>query len=150
MNILKRIKDREKVPGFHCCPICNPFGRKSNSDMWFWHHDNCMSVVQQIFGRFETATAKDIAEDICRYELHAPNDEHSRRITKMNMECVHKMILKYGGSEKEWELVKAEVKKIIKSLASDSQVEKAIKDIKARLKGFTYKQKENIMYEAMK
>lgn len=144
MNILRKIKDRKKVPGTICCPVCN------DRFMYYNHHHDCMSVIQQMFYRFTKASERDIAEKICSYELYKPNIEYSRNITKMNMKCTHKLILKYGGSEKEWELVEAEVKKILKNLASDSQVEKAIKDIKARLKGFTYKQKENIMYEAMK
>lgn len=149
MNILRKIKDRKKVPGTLSCPICNFSGDRYHYDKWFNHH-NCMSVIQQMFYRFTKASEQDIAKEICRYELYKPNTEYSRNITRMNMECTHKMILKYGGSEKEWKLVEAEVQKILNGLASDSQVEKAIKDIKARLKGFTYKQKENIMYEAIK
>lgn len=143
MNILRKIKDRKKVPGTTCCPVCD------DRFMFYSHHHDCIDVIQQMFYRFTKASEQDIAKEICRYELHKPNTEYSREITEMNIKCTHKLIIKYGGSEKEWELVKAEVKKILKSLASDSQVEKAIKDIKARLKGFTYKQKENIMYRAI-
>lgn len=149
MNILNKIKNRKKIPGTLCCPICNPLGNKLQYEKW-WHHHNAMDVIQQIFSRFTTASAKDIAEEICNYELYKPNLEYSKKITKMNMECTYKLILKYGGTEGEWKLIEKEVKNILNNLKSTKQVENAVKLIEKILNGFSYKQKEHIMYKVLK
>ena len=148
MNILKRIKHREMVPGTLSCPICNFSGDRYHYDKWY-HHHNCMSVIQQMFGRFTSASAKELAKEICSHELFRPNTEHGKETTRKNMECVHKLILRYGGTEKEWKLVEKEVHKILKTIAPKNKVNEAVKKIKVLLKGFTYKQKESIMYQAI-